>query len=213
MQLRRTIIASIIMIGTLVLLGFMGQGKDVLPLKPFSTFPKQIGEWIGKEGYFDKEIYDLLGVHDSILCNYLTPTGNLVQLYVGYYKSQRQGSLIHSPKNCLPGSGWKIVQTSIEELPSSASLKVKTKATRLILQKGQEKQVVLYWFQSRGRYVASEYWDKIYLVMDSIIRQRTDEAFVRLIASVQGEDVDKTTQILKNFSTLLLPILTEYIPS
>lgn len=213
MQLKRAILVSIIMIGTMVLLGFLSQAKDVPPLKPFSSFPKQIGGWVGKEDHFDKEIYDLLGVDDSILCNYFSPEGNQVQLYVGYYKSQRQGSLIHSPKNCLPGSGWKIIHTSIEDLSFPTYPNEKPKAIKLILQKNQEKRVVLYWFQSRGRYVASEYWDRIYLVIDSIIKQRTDEAFVRLVASVQGEDVGKTTQTLKKFSTLLIPKLMEYIPS
>ena len=213
MQFRRTIVASIIMIGTMAFLGFMGQARDVVPLKPFSSFPKQIGGWAGKEEHFDQKIYDILGVSDSILCNYVTPDGNRIQLYVGYYKSQRQGSLIHSPKNCMPGSGWKIIETSIEELAFSLSPPQKSKAIKLILQKGLEKQVVLYWYQSRGRTVVSEYWDKIYLVMDSITRQRTDAAFVRLIASVHGEDVKKTTDTLKDFSKLLVPILSEFIPS
>jgi len=83
---------------------------------------------------------------------------------------------------------------------------------KLIIEKGMYKQVMLYWFQSRGRFISSEYWQKIYLVWDAIFKKRTDGSFIRLIAPVQSGDIESTTGYLKMFAENLIPILGEYLP-
>ncbi len=103
MSFKHTFTASGIMILTMILLYFISHVENIHPNKPFSGFPKQINEWNGKEEYFDKQILDVLGVDDYIICNYSSPDGRLIQLYVGFYQSQHEGDLIHSPKNCMPG--------------------------------------------------------------------------------------------------------------
>ncbi len=190
----------------------MGHGESMQAKKKFSTFPKQVGAWIGKESFFEQKIYDKLGVDDSVLISYKSNDTREVQLYVGYYESQREGDLIHSPKNCMPGSGWNITDTSLEEIIIPGNKTKKIKAIKLILEKGINKQVVLYWFQSRGRFIASEYWQKIYLVWDAIFKNRTDGSFVRLIAPVNDKGVESATDHLKSFAVAVIPILNEYIP-
>jgi len=111
----------------------------------------------------------------------------------------------------MPGAGWNIVQTSIEELNVDSNPE-KVKMIQLILQKGVQKQIVLYWFQSRGRYISSEYMQKIYMVIDSIRKRRTDGSFVRLIAPVIHNE-EETLENLKAFANLLIPKLQEYLPS
>ncbi|MBW1613684.1 MAG: EpsI family protein [Deltaproteobacteria bacterium] len=213
MSFKRIFIVSALMILTMVCLRYISHGENILPNKSFSTFPKQIGEWVGKEEHFDKRIYDIVGVDDSILSNYHTSDGQQVQLYVGFYRSQREGDLIHSPKHCMPGAGWNIIRTSIEELIIPNHNPGKIKCIKLILQKGTQRQVVLYWFQSRGRFISSEYMQKIYLVIDSIIKHRTDGSFVRLIAPVERDNEGEALEAIKDFAKLLIPILQEYIPS
>lgn len=212
MPLKRTLIASTLMILTMVFVHYMSHGEDIKPKKPLSTFPKQIGAWIGKQEHFDERIYDILGVDDYFLCSYSNSDGRQVQLYVGFYRSQREGDLIHSPKHCMPGAGWNIVGTSLEDLIIPNTNHGKIKMIKLLLRKDAQRQVVLYWFQSRGRFIASEYVQKIYLVTDSILKHRTDGSFVRLIAPVMNNDEDKTVKNLKDFAKLLIPILQEYIP-
>ena len=181
--------------------------------KPFATFPKQIGEWTGKESRFEQRIYDILGVEDSFLANFRTKDDRNVQLYVGYYESQREGDLIHSPRNCMPGTGWNVTKISYEIIKRPKSENGNAKVIKLLLKKGAQKQIVLYWFHSRGRIIHSEYWQKIYLVVDSIFRHRTDGSFVRLIAPVINGDENSTVNNLKEFGELLMPILDEFIPS
>jgi hypothetical protein len=239
MSFKQTLIASGIMILTAILLYFMSHGENIHPNKPFSDFPKQIHGWKGKEEYFDKQILEVLGVDDYILCNYHMPKDRFIQLYVGFYQSQREGDLIHSPKNCMPGSGWNIIETEIETVdispvdsgqqPESTEKMAnfqgeatygqrtgksdhKINVIKLVTQKGTYKQIVLYWFQSRGRIISSEYMQKIWLVIDSITRRRTDGSFVRLTAPVINDE-QATLNQMQEFVRQLMPILQEYIPS
>ena len=138
MPFKRTITASVLMILTMVCLRYMSHVEDIKPNQPFSIFPKQIGEWTGKEEHFDEEIYGILGVDDSFLCNYKTSDGRQVHLYIGFYQSQQEGDLIHSPKHCMPGSGWGITGTSIEELIIPIHNPEKIKLFRLLLEKGAD---------------------------------------------------------------------------
>lgn len=206
----KTLVIIAVMICTAFLTGFVRQSERVPPIKPFSEFPVQIGKWQGDRGELDQRIYNILGVEDYILVNFRNEKKNTVNLYVGYYQSQSQGDIIHSPKNCLPGGGWNILETSTLDIPLKTGSKIKV--IKLLIEKGADKQVVLYWFQSRGRIIASEYMQKIWLVVDSILRHRTDGSFVRLICPViNGETT--SVRSLKDFARELYPVLVEHIPS
>ncbi len=213
MSLKHTLSISIVMVLTMIFTGFVNRSEDVPVVKSLSTFPRTIGNRIGTEAYFDQEIYDKVGVDDSFLCQYTGPDLIPIQLYIGYYRSQREGDLIHSPKNCMPGSGWKVAETSIVDLDIPGEAYKNPKAIRLLLQNGNQKLLALYWFHSRGRIISSEYLQKIYLVIDSITRHRTDGSFVRLIAPVSGKDESGALTELKQFAETLVPILNRYLPS
>ena len=211
MTYKKTFTVSAIMILTIAILGFANHSEIIKPNKSFESFPMEIGNWNGTTSRFDQKVYDILGVGDSILAAYRAENGESVQLYVGFYQSQKEGDLIHSPKNCLPGSGWNILETSIEMVDVHGSTKG-LNTIKLLLGKGAQKQVVLYWFQSRGRIISSEYMQKIWLVIDSITKHRTDGAFVRLTAPVVTSE-DHTLELLKKFTKDIYPHLSEYIPS
>lgn len=211
-SLKRTLIVALLMVFFSIYLTFMSHGEPILPRKPFSEFPKTIGDWVGREEFFSQEITNVLRVDDYVLLSYRNSKGKKIHLYVGFYQNQREGQIIHSPKNCMPGAGWNITRTSLESLTIPAADPRQIKVLKLILEKGVEKKVVLYWYQSRGRFIASEYWQKIFLVYDAIFKNRTDGSFVRLIApTVSGYEAE-ATQVLKDFAVNLIPILEDYIP-
>ena len=213
MSLKHTIIACALMIFTTVFLKYVHSSEDIRPNKPLSTFPIQLDEWKGIKQRFDEKIYEKLGADDTYLATYSAPGGKQVQLYIGFYQSQREGDIIHSPKNCMPGAGWKITNASIEEVNVPETKYNSVKVIRFKLKNGIQEQMVLYWYQSRGRIISSEYLQKIYLVFDSITRKRTDGSFVRLIAPIRNGNEKQTTQTLKDFARKVFPILTEYIPA
>jgi len=211
MTYQRTIIIIIILLITAGLTGLASQSERIAPNKPFNEFPLEIGQWKGVKGQLDQKVYNILGVEDYILANYTKTSKESVNLYVGFYQSQKEGDIIHSPKNCLPGTGWNITETSIETVNLDNTGK-SIKVIKLLLQKGVEKQIVFYWFQSRGRIISSEYMQKIWLVIDSVTKHRTDGSFVRLISPVIIDE-QTTTARLKEFANKVYPILSEYIPS
>ncbi len=133
---------------------------------------------------FEGRIEGLLGADEYVNRTYVAADGFGVSLYVGYYHQQRQGAAIHSPLNCLPGAGWQ--PTSLSRVPLSAASSAVV--NRVIVQKGETRQIVYYWYQSRGRVEASEYWSKFYLVSDAVTSSRGDTALVRVIAPLAASD-------------------------
>src|SRR5205085_10848062 len=120
---------------------------------------------------FPAEVMAVLGADDYIVRTYHDGQSNLVGLYIGYHASQRQGDTIHSPLNCLPGAGWQpmeLARTTIDVPGGSAGAAAPMDRTRVIIQKGLDRQLVYYWYQSHRRVVASEYWGKIYTGLDSV---------------------------------------------
>jgi len=142
MTYQRTITITAILILTAALAGFVNTSERIKPNRSFDLFPMEVNKWKGTKSRLDQEVYNVLGVEDYILSNYIsTQNKNVVNLYVGFYQSQKEGDIIHSPKNCMPGSGWNIQESSTEEFSVEENGK-KIKVARLLLVKGSEKQRV-----------------------------------------------------------------------
>jgi EpsI family protein len=183
----------------------------------FDRFPMQVGDWQGvQQPPFDANILAVLGVDDYLTRAYVAPDRSAVGLYIGYYGSQRQGDTMHSPLNCMPGAGWEPVSNRM--LPISIAADGSAPASqivvnRYVIQKGLDRQLVLYWYQSHGRVVASEYWGKFYLIRDAMRLNRTDGALVRVIAPIAGDDGEtKAEGQAVGFVKALFPLLGSYLP-
>jgi EpsI family protein len=186
---------------------------------PLSGFPMELPGWHGiQEPPFEPNILRVLGVDDYLTRAYFASPRAGVGLYIGYYKSQRQGDTMHSPLNCLPGSGWEPLSqgmTSVQ-VPQGEGLPPRDiTVNRYVVQKGLERQMVLYWYQAHGRVVASEYWSKFYLIRDAVRLNRTDGSLVRVIAPIQGEsaaDEAGAEGVARSFVQTLFPRLTQFLP-
>lgn len=132
-----------------------------------------------------------------------------VWLYVGYYGSQRTGVTYHSPKNCLPGAGWQVMASHplTVAVPGGRSITI----NNVLIQKGLDRQVILYWYHDRGRVIASEYWAKAYLIWDALTHTRTDGALVRLSIPVTTT-AEQAVQVGIAFLQDLWPVLLQYMP-
>ena len=187
-----------------------GREPSVTPLpEPLSGIPLQLDEWIGDDAApFDAETLKILGADEYINRIYQHRVNAPVGLYIGYYGAQREGTAIHSPQNCLPGSGWVPVSHARTTLQVAGG---QFPANRYVVEKRGERQLVLYWFDGRGRRVASEYVNKAYLLHDALRRGRTDGALVRIITPIGGAEAsaDDTAQA---FVRALVPQLTRWLP-
>src|SRR5205814_10251274 len=159
-----------------------------------------------------KETTDILGPGDFLLRDYHNQTsGAAVGLFVAYFPSQRSGDTIHSPKNCLPGAGWAPVKA--ERIKLAVAGHAPFPANRYLIARGEERQLVLYWYWAHDRAVASEYSAKFYLVADSIRMRRTDGSLIRLSTPIAAhESVKHAEQALVSWAGKIVPLINTYVP-
>lgn len=184
-------------------------GEASVSRLPLASLPTTIDRWQGLEAPpFADDIVAQLGVDEYVNRQYVHDTKPPVALYVGYYASQRQGDTIHSPQNCLPGTGWQPISSERGTIDAGgATLRV----NRYLIQKGLDRQAVIYWYQGRGRVVANEYANKLWLMVDAARLRRTDGALVRLITPVADTPASAFDQ-LSAFATSLYPRLGAHLP-
>ena len=153
----------------------------------------------------------MLGVDDYIQYTYVGDDGFRVNFYVGYYGAVGVTGSYHSPKNCLPGGGWGI-KSGREISVAGIAGQHQVNISEMLIQNGTEQQLVMYWYQNRGRIIASEYMEKVYLVLDAIQSGRRDGAFIRLMANVKNRNTVETEAQLLKFVEQIIPVLQGYLP-
>ena len=192
---------------------------EQVPLRePLAKLSQQVGPWTGRdEPQLSSDILSVLGVDEYINRYYFDRSRQIpssIALYVGYYRSQREGDTIHSPLNCIPGSGWEPAKSAHAaiDIPGAPEPIV---VNRLVIQKGADKQVVAYWYQAHGRVVASEYWSKLFMVYDAVRLNRSDAALVRVMSPVLPSENDESAaeHRVTQFVQTLYPRLEAHLPS
>ena len=218
-MIRRLLITSVLLFAGAGYLAHATRAEIVPPRRPLATLPVRMAPWQGREGQpFAANVLAVLGVDEYVNRVYLSGTGPYVGLYVGYYESQRQGDTMHSPLNCLPGAGWQSIRqgrTALTVTDGSGASRPIT-VNQFVIQKGLDRLMVLYWYQSHGRVIASEYTSKMYMVYDAMRLNRTDGALVRVITPITGTsaaDEDAAARRAAGFVQDLFPSLSGVLPS
>lgn len=172
----------------------------VLPVQ-LGALPLEFGQWHGTEEKIDPSIIKANGVDDYVNRLYTGSDGRAVGLYVGYFGSQRTDESIHSPRNCLPGTGWQPVGSSqiSVRVPDGREIRI----NKYVVQKGLDRQVVLYWYQSHGRVIASEYTAKLDMVVDAISLHRTDSALIRVNTPLNDSGTERAAAFVSDIWTEL----------
>ena len=206
------ILAALLVFSAATFLQARGRSEVFPPRLLLKQFPAQLGGRSGTDIPIDQDTLEVLGPGD-FLHRYYQDGENAapIDLFIAYFRSQRAGDTIHSPKNCLPGAGWTQIES--QRITISVPGHQPFPATRYLIAKGDSRQVVLYWYWAHDRGVASEYWAKFYLVTDSIRMNRSDGSLVRMITPLlAGETPDAAAQRLLGFVDDVVPQLQAYIP-
>ena len=186
--------------------------EATLARQEFSRFPSTIGEWQGKGSRLEQIYLNQLKLDDYIITDFNSPGKLPINFYAAYYASQKKGQSAHSPRTCMPGGGWQITSLTQHEIDGGTPAG-KLRVNRTVIQMGEHKQLVYYWFQQRGRNLTNEYLVKWYIFWDSLTRNRTDGALVRLTMPVPANlDLAEADKQLGDFVKLLNPILSAYVP-
>jgi len=202
----------VLVVGGLLVNTWAYLGEAHVERQELKNFPMQVGAWKqeGVDQRFDAQTMSVLRTSDYLLRNYRLGNGLVANLYIGYYATQRDGATYHSPLNCLPGAGWSMEDPAMITitLPNEKSFV----ANKYVIKNGNIRELMIYWYQGRGRAVASEYWGKIYTVLDSVRLRRSDAAMVRVMVPITASDA-AALESARDFAAVTSGVLPEFVPN
>jgi exosortase D (VPLPA-CTERM-specific) len=198
-----------------VIMALIPRPAEIYPPRgSFADYPMQLGRWNGRLESMEGVYLDALKLDDYLLADYADPEGQSVNLYIAYYNSQRKGEAVHSPRSCLPGGGWQLEKFGQRTLEGVRVGGAPLRVNRTLIKLGDQRELVYYWFQQRGRVITNEFAVKWYLFWDALTRHRTDGALVRLITSLPpGSDEPSADARLVELAGQVAPTLPRYVPN
>jgi EpsI family protein len=213
------IAAILLWVGVFAATGVIPQRRLSLDAPLGAVVPRVLSGYVGTDVEIAPEEQQVAGFTDYLFRTYTAPHAEGAEddsvsrapsftVYVGYYAGQTQGKTIHSPKNCLPGSGWEALGSEVATVdPPGGPVGV----NRYLLKNGDARALVLYWYQGRGRVQASEYLVKWDLLRDAALRHRSDEALVRIVVPIVGPEED-SFELAQSVAERLVPTLHNALP-
>jgi EpsI family protein len=208
---QRWIPAALLVTGALLNGVLLARRVEAMPLRaPIGSIAPDLLGIRGRDTTVDDETRRVAGMTSYILRQYDGPVGRDFSVYVGYYDSQRQGKSIHSPKNCLPGSGWEPVEQGTVSLPTPLGPVV---VNRYRVVNAGNTAIVYYWYQGRGRIAANEFRVKFDLLRDAALRGRTEEALVRIVVPVSKGDIAAADTLARQAAGPLAAAVDRVLPA
>jgi len=191
------------------------RGNNLVEREAFISFPRELGGWQqdGPRQFLSAAVTESLGADDYHQVSYQHPgRAAPVGLFMAWYNDQSDGG-VHSPEVCLPGSGWEIAwleRTDITQVVNDGS---PFALNRAIIEKGEARVMVYYWFQQKDRRIARDYVAKFQLMLDGVRTGRTDGAMVRLTTAIRPGESDEAAEArLQDILTELFEPLPRFIP-
>jgi EpsI family protein len=188
---------------------------EVIPARAvFAEFPLQFAGWSGRRESLEAVYSDALQLDDYLLVDFVSDTGEPANLYISWYNSQRKGEAVHSPRSCLPGGGWQMREFGQRELPGVVMNGKPLSVNRSVVELGNSRELVYYWFDQRGRDVTNEVAVKWYIFWDALTRHRTDGAMIRLITAIPTDgDTAAADRRLNALAAQIAPQLPRFVPN
>jgi EpsI family protein len=210
--IRFWVLLAVLLLGGGIITVWERAGEAHVIRKSLKDFPTEIGSWhqAGSDIRFDNETEKVLRADDYLARDFISGA-RTASLYVGYYATQRNGATYHSPLNCLPGSGW-VMSDPARIMVSPTGGGAAFEANRFVIANGRDRALMIYWYQGRGRAVASEYWGKIYTVLDSVRRRRSDGAMVRVMVPM-GNSQEQAQKTAVEMAAQAASQLTAFVPN
>lgn len=187
--------------------------ETIPPRTPLVSYPQSLDVWVGRRNAMEDVYIDTLKLNDYLLTDFRSSSGELINFYVAWYDSQKAGQSAHSPRSCLPGGGWRMTSFGQHSVEGVIAGGTPLRVNRSVIELGQQRQLVYYWFQQRGRVITNEYRVKWYLFWDSLTRNRSDGALVRLVTPLRhDEDAAVADARLTQFARHAVPQLEAHVP-
>lgn len=187
----------------------------VVQRSPFAIFPTRFGDWVSSSPVqLDASVERSLAADDYYSVIFRKPGERAyVDFFSAWYDDQSDGGT-HSPEVCLPGAGWEIAKLERLDISESVAVEENYNINRAIIQKGEARMLVYYWFEMHGRHVAWDFAAKFFLLIDGVRLGRTDGAMVRLFTPIMPDETEANAEVrLQEMFMQVAPVLPEFIPS
>jgi len=184
--------------------------RSVPVAKPLAEFPAVVNTWqMVSQTQFSSEVITVLKPTDYLYRHYKGSGDRNVSLYIGFHDGGKGSGEIHSPKHCLPGNGWQEVAS---DQISVALPQGKVSLVKAVYQKGESRELFLYWFQVQEKSLSNEYSLKCAEIMNSVLHRRRDAAFIRISVPLQPNEKGAETTAV-NFVEDIYPLIRQFLPS
>ncbi|MGH7467506.1 MAG: exosortase C-terminal domain/associated protein EpsI [Longimicrobiales bacterium] len=204
--------AGVLALGRLLSLGLRPQLEMPLRMALSEAVPRQIAAYRGTDHEMTAVDRQTAGVTNYLVRTYQTPQAESAtpafSVYAGYYDRQTRDQTIHSPKNCLPGSGWEALASSTARVTTSLGV---VTVNRYLVQRGEQRALVLYWYQGRGRIEFNEYKVKAHLLQDAAFRRRSEEALLRIVVPFKDSELS-ALGLATAIAAELVPAIDRVLP-
>lgn len=207
------VLALVLLLQSAAYYAVASRRENVPDIAPLSSFPAASGAWTADREYpLEPEVQDVLKADDSLNRVYVNAARTeSASLFIAFFKTQRFGQSPHSPKNCLPGSGWQ----PSEDAKLAVAVPGREKpivVNKYVIARGDQQSLVLYWYQSHDRVVAREFAAKFWLVADAVRYNRSDTSLVRIIVPVRDNDRDAAEKSAVDFARAVYPDVVRQLP-
>jgi len=202
---------TLILIVQASLIGIIAPAEKVPSGRPLGGIPTQLSDWnMSNESPIEPEVRDLLRADDTLNRTYQSPDGTSANLFIAFFKSQRASVAPHSPKVCLPGSGWIPTESSTLDIPI-AGRSEPIQVNRYVVSKGEDRSLILYWYQTPNRVIANEFRAKFYTIVDGLRYHRSDTSLVRVIVPIGSSEDDAEKHAVRFIQGFFNPV-REFLP-
>ncbi len=179
-------------------------------VRPLDQFPTVYREWrMVSQERFSEIILSVLKPTDYLSRSYEGSRVSRVGLYIGYHDGGKESGEIHSPKNCLPGSGWQQISAERMHLGTPPS---KISLIKAVYQKGENRELFLYWFQVQDKTLSDEYSLKLAGITNSVIHGRKDAAFIRISVPFEVDEHEAAAAGVR-FIMDFYPLIRDFLPA
>jgi exosortase D (VPLPA-CTERM-specific) len=212
---RSFIVAAVLLLAFVATTLSLPRPAEIFPARAsFAEFPMQLGDWRGRRSSLEGIYSDALKLDDYLLADYVDYSGSVVNVYISYYNSQRKGEAAHSPRSCLPGGGWQMNEFGQVDLANVSINGRVLRVNRTLIEMGNQRQLVYYWFQQRGRIITNEFAVKWYLFWDALTAHRTDGAMIRVITPLSATTpVANADRRVTDVISRMAPQIARFVPN
>ena len=207
------VLTVLLVVQGVLLYGVALRPENVPAVGRLDAFPMQVPGWQMKQvSPIEDEVKEILKADDLLSRWYVNDSETAsAYFFIAFFKTQREGQAPHSPKNCLPGSGYEALESFPIDIPVSGRAQP-IHVNRYLTARGEDKSVTLYWYQSHNRIIADEFAARFYLIVDSIRYHRSDTALVKIVVPVRGGDADLATTTAVGFAQAMWPDVVRQLP-